>query len=70
MIYLCRVLKQHVVFACRYILRPAWLRARKSLALECTTVVVAQILEVLEAVNDQIERSSFGDVTLEGDKVK
>jgi hypothetical protein len=53
----------------KYLLRPAWTQARKSLHLECTMILAAQILEVLEAVSDQLERKSFGEVTLKETRV-
>jgi hypothetical protein len=53
----------------RHLLRPAWIQARKSLHLECTMIIAAQILEVLEAVSDQLERRSFGEVTLSETKI-
>mmetsp|Transcript_7663 Transcript_7663/g.11361 ORF Transcript_7663/g.11361 Transcript_7663/m.11361 type:complete len:1220 (-) Transcript_7663:1557-5216(-) len=53
----------------RHILRPAWLHARKSLHLECTMIIAAQILEVLEGVGAQIERRTFGEVNLDSTKL-
>lgn len=48
----------------RHVLRPAWRHARNSVYLECMMIATAQILEVVDAVSDQLERRSFGEISL------
>ena len=50
----------------RYLFRPAWLLARRSHHLEVSFMLVALVLEVLESISEQLERRTFGEMTLRG----
>jgi hypothetical protein len=50
----------------RYLFRPAWLLARRSYHLEFVFMLVAQVSEVLDTINEQLERRTFGEMTLKG----
>ena len=50
----------------RHILRPAWLFVRRSYHLEMSMMLVALVLEVLLGISDQLEKRSYGEMTLQG----